>query len=199
VGARASAAPSAPDPSTVALAEEILSDPAFQTELPSNTGVAEVLLSNSGLSAFASVLIYVLIGAFVILAAVWLVREFALGDKTGASGKRAEAEARGSPIADDLLADPERLADQGRFDEAVHALLLIAIRHLTRDLAASPSPSSTSRELRRSLPLEATERDAFGELVRQVELSLFGGRPVAPDSYRHCRHCFETLVGGATE
>ena len=51
-----------------------------------------------------------------------------------------------------LLADPQRLADEGRFDEAIHMLLLIAIRHLGGDLPVPPSPSSTSRELLRALP-----------------------------------------------
>ena len=92
------------------------------------------------------------------------------------------------------LEDSDRLAASGRFDEAIHVLLLVAIRSLSAESGGDPRPSSTARELVRTFGLEGERRRAFADLVRAVELSLFGGRPVAEDDYARCRDTYRTLV-----
>ena len=60
-----------------------------------------------------------------------------------------------------------------------------------------PDPSATSRELLRALPLEARRRDALGLLVREVEVSLFGGESVNAEDYARCRRSFDELAAEA--
>jgi hypothetical protein len=95
------------------------------------------------------------------------------------------------------LDDAERLAADGRWAEALHALLLQAIRLLVARLPAPPPPSSTSRELLRLVPLSGEARQAFAGLVRAVELSLFGGSPVGPEEYEENRERYLVVSGGA--
>lgn len=93
--------------------------------------------------------------------------------------------------------DASRLAAEGRFAEAVHALLLAAIRHFAARAKTPVQPSRTSRELVRLLPLAPDAREAFAELVRTVELSLFGGGEVGAEDYERSRARFQELTGRA--
>jgi hypothetical protein len=81
----------------------------------------------------------------------------------------------------------DRLAAAGRFGEAVHALLLLAIGQLSGRSARPPAPSRTSRELVRLLPLEGAARDAFAALVALVERTLFGGCVAAVGDFQTAR------------
>ena len=100
---------------------------------------------------------------------------------------------RGRPTADPDL--PARLAAEGRYAEAIHALLLLAIQRHASRLDPPPPESATSREVLRVLPLEGPAREALRELVAEVELSLFGGRAVDEEGYQRCLRSFETLAG----
>ena len=82
------------------------------------------------------------------------------------------------------LAEAERLAAEGRWSDAVHALLLIAVRRLCARFSVPQASSRTSRELCRALPLQGEAREAFTGLVRTVEISLFGGTPLGPDDWQ---------------
>jgi hypothetical protein len=90
--------------------------------------------------------------------------------------------------------DAARLAGQGRYAEAVHALLLAAIRHFAERSRTAIQPSRTSRELVRLLPLGPEAREAFAELVRTVELSLFGGAEVGAEDYERNLARFQELT-----
>lgn len=81
----------------------------------------------------------------------------------------------------------DRLAAAGRYGEALHALLLLAIGQLSERCARPPSPSRTSRELVRLLPLETAARDAFAALVAMVERTLFGGCVAAAGDFQTAR------------
>jgi hypothetical protein len=104
-----------------------------------------------------------------------------------------EAPARSAASFDDA----SRLAAEGRYAEAVHALLLAAIRHFAARAKTPVQVSRTSRELVRLLPLAPDAREAFAELVRTVELSLFGGGEVGAEDYERSRARFQALTGGA--
>lgn len=90
--------------------------------------------------------------------------------------------------------DASRLAAEGRHAEAVHALLLAAIRHFAERSRTAVPPSRTSRELVRLLPLGPDAREAFAELVRTVELSLFGGVAVGAEDYERSLARFQALT-----
>jgi len=78
--------------------------------------------------------------------------------------------------AEALLADADRLAREGRFDEAVHLLL----RRSVADIAAARPdwllPASTAREIASFPRLPERARSAFGVIAQRVERSLFALR-----------------------
>lgn len=176
------------------LAREVLADDRYQTEWPvpaSNLDLFPRL--PLALSELATLLFWTAIAVVAVLILIWIVQE--LSGRRGAATSGAPF-AHGGPDATgaDALGDHEALAREGRYTEAVHVLLLSAIRHLAARLETPPSPASTSRELSRTLPLDREGRDAFAYLVRQVERSLFGGIELDPDEYGRCRAVHDRLV-----
>jgi hypothetical protein len=124
---------------------------------------------------------WALLAIVVIAALVLLVRLIAptLG-RRGAGGAKAGAAAdewapdRAASLA--LLEDADRLAAEGRFDEATHLLLQ---RSVSQIAAARPDwvePSSTARELAALPALPVAARNAFGVIAARVEASLFALR-----------------------
>jgi hypothetical protein len=87
------------------------------------------------------------------------------------------------------------LAAAGRYDEALHALLLAAIAVIARRGARPPAPSHTSRELIRRLPAGTAAQGAFAGLVHAVERSLFGGIPAGAADYEAALSGYRTVVG----
>ncbi len=136
-----------------------------------------------GFSA-AQVLMWVLIVAGVALGL------FFLASKLGGYTADLPAEVTGGPGAAAMPRAPppateaERLADEGRFEEAIHMLLLLALHPLTEE--EHLAGSLTSREILRTVELPAPAREAMSALVRAVEISVFGG--LAPDraDYDRC-------------
>jgi hypothetical protein len=153
-----------------------------------------------GLGAVAGKVIFtVLLVVIVGLIVSWIAREVmarkgrsaALQPAPAATG--TEAPARSPAMFDDA----SRLAAEGRHAEAVHALLLAAIRHFAARAKTPVQASRTSRELVRLLPLSPDAREAFAELVATVELSLFGGGEVGAEDYERSRARFQALTGRA--
>jgi hypothetical protein len=200
-----------------ARARAALADPRFQRALPSHSESDEpfkkspsggspvfsgeddsrnVLFPTLGAGAFLGKLIFtVLLVVVGVLIVTWIAREIL----------RRRRGARKDPVADPIAAasalerepafdDASRLAAEGRYAEAVHALLLAAIRHFAERSRTPVQPSRTSRELVRLLPLGPEAREAFAELVRTVELSLFGGADVEAADYERNLARFQDLT-----
>jgi hypothetical protein len=76
------------------------------------------------------------------------------------------------------------LAREGRYAEAIHALLLAAIEAVraARPLAAS----LTSREVLAAVALDPGRREALLHLVQAVEITRFGGRPADAAAFDSC-------------
>jgi len=211
--APAGAQPAASEIQRKALA--VLADPRFQRELPQHpedkgevdtrprpTEGSGAQISPSvafpalGVGAFlAKIVFIVLLVVAVLLVLGWLFRE-AMGRarKAAVEADGAEEGAAAAPEREPAFEDAARLAAEGRFAEAIHALLLAAIRHFAEHSRTPVQPSRTSRELVRLLPLGAETRDAFSELVRAVELSLFGGAPVSREEYERSLTRFRALT-----
>ncbi|NNG04676.1 MAG: DUF4129 domain-containing protein [Inquilinus sp.] len=82
------------------------------------------------------------------------------------------------------LTEADRLAQAGRFGEALHVLLLCCLGELRRrHLDAQLAPSLTSREILARLSLPERAAAAFAAIVAAVELSHFGGRPADAGQY----------------
>jgi hypothetical protein len=132
--------------------------------------------------AVGLVFIALAIGLGLALLMMWLLpRRFSTG---GAATPEAGTE---RPPPARLLPDAEALAQQGRFAEAIHALLLRALSELgRRPGSAAASPSTTSREVVRHAGLPAEVKAALGPLVRAVEWMHFGRTPAGAEDYASC-------------
>jgi len=151
----------------------------------------------SALAVWVLVLVAI---AVLVLVALWGFRS--ARERGWRRRPAAAAAAGGSPErrperTGTSLGDADRLAAEERWSEALHALLLQAIRVLSAGSPVTLRPSYTSRELLRLVPLSGEAQQAFAGLVRAVELSLFGGAQVGPDEYRENRERFQILGGGA--
>ena len=200
-----------------ARARAALEDPRFQRALPSHDESADpkrrradetgapggggdpldVSLPVLGAGAvLGKVIFIVLLVVAGVLIVGWIGREL-LARRRGADPRTGpEAEASPASTVERALVfdDAARLAGQGRYAEAVHALLLAAIRHFAERSRTAVQPSRTSRELVRLLPLGPEAREAFAELVRTVELSLFGGAAVGAEDYERNLARFQALT-----
>jgi hypothetical protein len=123
---------------------------------------------------------WVLLAILIAFVLMLLVRM--LGPGFGAWGKRAEAaeaEAdwqpdRAATLA--LLEDADRLAAEGRFDEATRLLLQRSVSHIAAARPDWVEPSSTARELTALPALPDAARGAFRVIAERVERSLFALR-----------------------
>jgi uncharacterized protein DUF4129 len=83
------------------------------------------------------------------------------------------------------VGDPDLLAGEGRFAEAIHALLLRALRGLARSIGGL-ARGLTSREILPRAPAGAP-RAALEELVGTVERHEFAAQPLSAADYQRCR------------
>lgn len=197
----------------------MLEDPGYQTTLPAGRQVRDqgedsqgspgvageggrawpVLVPALGaLAPLATLVLYALLAAAVLLILFWIALE-AVNRRRGrapAPGMKAAPgeEGEAALARDAVLDDASRLAAEGRYGEAIHVLLLVAIRQLAERSRTTLPPSRTSRELVRLLPLGAESRETFAELVRSVELSLFGGVAAGREDYERSLARFHSLV-----
>ena len=89
-----------------------------------------------------------------------------------------------------LLEDADRLAAEGRFDEATHLLLQRSVAQISAARPDWVEPSSTARELAALPALPAAARDAFAVIAARVEASLFALRPLARDDWDAARAAY---------
>lgn len=121
---------------------------------------------------------WVLLAVVVAFALLMLVRMF--GPGTAFLQRKAAKPApewqpdRAATLA--LLEDADRLAAEGRFDEATRLLLQRSVGHIAAARPDWVEPSSTARELAALPALPDTARTAFRVIAELVERSLFGLR-----------------------
>lgn len=95
---------------------------------------------------------------------------------------RGEAEA--------LLSDADRLADEGRYAQAVHLLLRRSVQHIR---AARPDwlrPASTAREIAVLDGLPEAGRHAFAEMAARVERSRYALRELNAQDWQAARAAY---------
>lgn len=219
--------PNASEPAsaaTASLAEEILSDPDFQTELPVGgpealpetfwfdlaaflrkvlEALAEWLALPDGFGAVGQLLLWVLAFAGAALLILYLSNELpSLVERL--RGKRDWDDLCGDRLGVDPSlpieegASPrqaDRLARDGYYREAVHVLLLCSLEELRRSLGAAFPESLTSREILEVASMSEPVRLALAPIVTVVELSHFGGRASNEAEYQACRRHFLQLAG----
>ncbi len=100
----------------------------------------------------------------------------------------SEAQARA------LLEDADRLAAEGRFEEAVHVLLFRSIDDIHGRKPHLLKPALTSRDIAGLDGLPERARSAFSGIAETVERSFFGGRPVDAEGFAECRRAYESFA-----
>jgi len=105
----------------------------------------------------------------------------------------------GAPAAPAEMSDAEKLAQEGRYADAVHLLLQSALAHVAARGGLSIDEAMTSREVLADAALDDASRRALRELVVSVELSLFGGADVTREGYARCVESYRRIApaGGA--
>lgn len=93
-----------------------------------------------------------------------------------------------------LLEDADRLAAQGRFEEAVHLLLFRSIDELAGRRPEAVRPALTSRDIAQIEAMPGPARSAFSRIAEVVEKSFFGGRPVGQGEFSECRRAYEAFA-----
>lgn len=196
-------------------ARQALRDARYQRQLPPRSGLEDlqraprrapdlgrmprIRLPFLGLAASVAQLAFVAILAAALISLVlWIGLEVARrkarpGRAEAGPEEGPESRAAGTATTADEAA---RLAGEGRYGEAIHALLLATIGQLATRSRRTLQPHLTSREVARALPLGPESQAAFRELVAAVERWLFGGSPVAAEEYEGCRERYRRLTGG---
>lgn len=95
-----------------------------------------------------------------------------------------------------LLDEADALARQGRFAEAVHLLLFRSIDDLQKKRSGGVPASLTAREIQSLSDLSQAARRALAPIIRIVETSFFGGRPVDESGWKQARQSYEDFAFG---
>lgn len=154
---------------------------------------------------FGQLFSYILIG--VIVAAIAYALWYMFGDVVGLRFQRKTADdgpdvseidnQRPDPKrATSLLEEADALAAEGRFAEAVHLLLFRSIDDLRERRSGGVPQSLTAREISLLSDLTERTRAALSPIIRIVENSFFGGRPVDADGWQRARHSYERFAFG---
>ena len=106
---------------------------------------------------------------------------------------KAEDEPEWTPDAEEaltLLEEADRLAAEGRYDEATRLLLKRSVGQIAQAKPGLLDPSSTAREIAALEALSQATRTAFGSIADRVERSLFALRSLSADDWSAARAAY---------
>jgi hypothetical protein len=89
-----------------------------------------------------------------------------------------------------LLEDADRLAAEGRYDEATHLLLKRSVGQIAAARPDLLEPSNTAREIAELPALSEAARGAFALIAGRVERSLFALRSLSSDDWTAARAAY---------
>jgi hypothetical protein len=89
-----------------------------------------------------------------------------------------------------LLEDADRLAAEGRFDEAARLLLTRSVHQIASARPQWLTPSSTAREISAIREMPTPAKQAFGEIAQVVERSLYALRSLAAEDWTKARAAY---------
>ena len=138
------------------------------------------------------------IGVAIVLYLAWRLTEpYRLRRKDPAPDAPGWTPDAGEALA--LLDDADRLATEGRYDEATHLLLKRSVGQIA---AARPDwlePSSTAREIAELPALPQAARGAFATIAERVERSLFALRTLSADDWHAARAAYADFALAAPQ
>lgn len=130
-------------------------------------------------------------GIAAILLIVW--RVFGDSLRLRFAGDGAEIDTSWAPEQGEalvLLDEADRLAAEGRYDEATHLLLQRSVGQIAAARPDWVDPATTARELAAFEPLPAAARHAFATIAERVERSLFALRTLGEDDWHAARAAY---------
>jgi len=143
-----------------------------------------------GVSAQAVMWVAIILAAALVAYLLWRL----LSPLTQRQWRKEEAEeAQWVPDAEDaisLLEDADRLAAEGRYDEATHLLLKRSVGQIAEARPDLLEPSSTAREIAALPALSQAARGAFAVIAERVERSLFALRSLSADDWHAARAAY---------
>ncbi|HEX9448183.1 MAG TPA: hypothetical protein VF920_09385 [Dongiaceae bacterium] len=86
------------------------------------------------------------------------------------------------------------LANQGRFTEAIHLLLLQLLRDMRHQNAVDLTASLTSREILQTSNLPSDRRSGLAIVIGAVEFCHFGGRAAGLQLYERCLAAYHLVT-----
>ncbi len=89
-----------------------------------------------------------------------------------------------------LLEEADRLASEGRYDEATHLLLKRSVGQIAAARPGLVEPASTARELSAEPRLPEGARNAFSIIATRVERSLFALTKLNVDDWQAAREAY---------
>lgn len=133
-------------------------------------------------------LVWILAAAAGLALVLWARHEFGhatrlpslAADESETDGRAPPTLPRRGPRAP-VLDDAERLAAEGRFAEAIHALLLGSLARL------APARALTAREVLRQADVGDEARSALAALVGEAERVHFAGGAAGAGEFERCR------------
>ena len=169
------------------LTAEVLRKGDYQTSLPAEWK-PPTRVNLHWLGLLLRIVLPIALAVAVLLAVVWLARRL--------WGRRVDAEISPDGASEEAIAIPiasaEALAAEGRWAEAIHALLLKTLEALSA--AARLAPSLTSREIVARVRVAPRAREALAGLVLAVEVSRFGGAAADATDYARCLERFHQFL-----
>lgn len=93
-----------------------------------------------------------------------------------------------------LLADADRLAQAGDYDEAVHLLLRRSFDDIARARPDWLTPASTAREIARLAALPQAARAAFAVIAQEVERSRYALDPLGAPDWARARAAYAAFA-----
>jgi hypothetical protein len=93
-----------------------------------------------------------------------------------------------------LLEDADRLAAEGRYDEAARLLLHRSVEDFQGRRPGAVRPALTSRDIAALPSMPAAAKAAFSAIAAAVEASFFGARPLDAAAFAACRGAYERFA-----
>lgn len=148
------------------------------------------------------VLQWVLLALVILFVAYLALRTFGPLARRRAAAKAAATTPEWQPSRAEtmaLLEDADRLAAEGRFDEATHLLLRRSVSQIASARPDWVDPSSTARELAALPALSDPARRAFATIAERVERSLFALRRLERADWEAARSAYADFAGAAID
>lgn len=138
--------------------------------------------------------------AAAVLLVVWLIVREVAGVRFARRRRQRAARPRPADWRPDaqkaraLLENADRLAAQGRYDQAVRLILHRGVEDIDARRPTVLRPALTAREIAGLGAVPAAARSAFARIAAIVEFSAFAGRPIGQDAFAQCRAAYEAFV-----